>query len=48
MRTAGGELAFLHEVDGARWLRPADAAALLTHARDADVLRGLGVAAPSQ
>jgi 8-oxo-dGTP diphosphatase len=47
MRTAGGELAFLHEVDGARWLRPADAAALLTHARDADVLRGLDVAAPS-
>jgi 8-oxo-dGTP diphosphatase len=42
MRATGGVLAFRHEVDGARWLSPAEAAALLTHERDAEVLQSLG------
>ena len=41
MRATGGGLAFRHEVDGARWLSPAEAAALLTHERDAAVLQSL-------
>ena len=41
MRAAAGELSFRHEVDAARWLAPAEAAALLTHARDAGLLDGL-------
>ena len=41
MRPVGGELAFLHEVDDARWLRPDEAAGLLTYERDLEVLRAL-------
>jgi 8-oxo-dGTP pyrophosphatase MutT (NUDIX family) len=41
MRATGGGLAFRYEVDGARWLSPIDAAALLTHERDAEVLQSL-------
>jgi 8-oxo-dGTP pyrophosphatase MutT (NUDIX family) len=39
MEVVGGTLAFEHEVDQARWLRPDEAAALLSYARDVDVLR---------
>jgi 8-oxo-dGTP pyrophosphatase MutT (NUDIX family) len=42
MRPVGGELAFTHEVDTARWLTPAQAAALLTYDRDREVLAGVG------
>ena len=42
LRVAGGEPRFAHEVDGARWVSPAEAAVLLTYARDLDVLRALG------
>jgi hypothetical protein len=41
MRPVGGELAFLHEVDNARWLPADEAASLLTYERDLDVLRAL-------
>jgi hypothetical protein len=41
MRPVGGELAFLHEVDDARWLPADEAASLLTYERDLDVLRAL-------
>ena len=41
MRPVGGELAFEHEVDEARWLAPSEAAELLTYERDLEVLRGL-------
>jgi 8-oxo-dGTP diphosphatase len=41
MRPVGGELVFRHEVDRARWAAPAEAAAILTYARDAELLRGL-------
>lgn len=41
MRPVGGELAFRHEVDRARWAGLAEAAALLSYARDVDVLRSL-------
>jgi 8-oxo-dGTP pyrophosphatase MutT (NUDIX family) len=42
MHPVGGELAFTHEVDTARWLTPGQAAALLTYDRDREVLAGLG------
>jgi 8-oxo-dGTP pyrophosphatase MutT (NUDIX family) len=38
MRPVGGELAFRHEVDDARWVPVADAASVLTYARDAGLL----------
>jgi 8-oxo-dGTP diphosphatase len=38
MRVEGGELAFLHEVDDARWVSPVEAAVLLTYERDRDLL----------
>ena len=41
MRPVEGELSFRHEVDEARWLRPGDAAELLTYARDVALLKGL-------
>lgn len=41
MRPCGGELAFLHEVDAARWVAPAEAATLLTYPRDVDLLGGV-------
>ena len=41
MRPLAGELAFLHEVDEARWLRTEEAAGLLTYERDQEVLRAL-------
>jgi 8-oxo-dGTP pyrophosphatase MutT (NUDIX family) len=41
MRPVGGALAFVHEVDEARWLTPADACALLTYERDREVLQAL-------
>lgn len=41
MRVVGGELAFLHEVDEARWVSLAEAAALLTYARDVALLADL-------
>jgi 8-oxo-dGTP diphosphatase len=41
LRVVGGTLAFDHEVDGGRWLSPGDAEALLTYARDLDVLRAV-------
>ena len=37
----GGELAFDHEVDEARWVTPSEAEALLTYERDLAVLRAL-------
>ena len=43
MRAVAGELAYLHEVDEASWLAPADAAELLTYERDLEVLRALTV-----
>ena len=39
MEVIGGSLRFEHEVDDARWLSPAEAAALLSYDRDRDVLR---------
>jgi 8-oxo-dGTP pyrophosphatase MutT (NUDIX family) len=41
MEPIGGALVFLHEVDDARWVPVADAAALLTYPRDAKLLRAL-------
>lgn len=41
MRVVGGELAFLHEVDDARWVSASEAAALLTYERDAELLEAL-------
>ena len=41
LRPVGGELAFLHEVTGARWVTPAEAEALLTYERDRAVLGAL-------
>jgi 8-oxo-dGTP diphosphatase len=41
LRVVGGELAFEHEVDEARWVTPEAAASLLTYPRDVDVLRAL-------
>jgi 8-oxo-dGTP diphosphatase len=41
LRVEGGELAYEHEVDDARWLSPEDAAELLSYERDAALLRGL-------
>lgn len=41
MHPVGGGLAFLHEVDEARWLPADEAASLLTYERDRDVLRAL-------
>jgi 8-oxo-dGTP pyrophosphatase MutT (NUDIX family) len=38
----GGELAFDHEVDDARWVSAAEAEELLTYPRDLAVLRALG------
>jgi 8-oxo-dGTP diphosphatase len=38
MRAESGELVFLHEVDDARWLPIADAAALLSYERDLALL----------
>lgn len=40
MEAEGGALAFLHEVDAARWVGLRDAAALLSYAHDVDVLHG--------
>ncbi len=34
MRPVGGELEFHHEVDGARWVSPEEARALLSYERD--------------
>jgi predicted NUDIX family NTP pyrophosphohydrolase len=44
MRPVGGELVFLHEVDRARWLPVAEAAAVLSYPRDAELLDALRVA----
>jgi 8-oxo-dGTP diphosphatase len=41
LRVVGGGLAFDHEVDAARWVRPSDAETLLTYPRDLDVLRAV-------
>jgi 8-oxo-dGTP pyrophosphatase MutT (NUDIX family) len=41
LRVVGGELAFDHEVDGGRWVSPAEAEALLSYERDLTVLRAL-------
>jgi 8-oxo-dGTP diphosphatase len=41
MEIAGGELAFDHEIDTAKWLSPEEATALLSYARDVVVLQGL-------
>jgi 8-oxo-dGTP diphosphatase len=38
VRVAAGELAFLHEVDQARWVSAAEARGLLTYERDLEVL----------
>lgn len=38
MRVVEGELAFLHEVDQARWLDPEAASALLSYERDLELL----------
>jgi len=39
LRVVGGELAFAHEVDAARWVAPDTAAKLLSYDRDLEVLR---------
>ena len=39
LRVHGGQLSYVHEVDEARWLSPAEAETLLSYARDVDVLR---------
>ena len=44
MRPVAGELRFLHEVDGAEWLSPEDAARRLSYARDLRVLDGASAA----
>jgi 8-oxo-dGTP diphosphatase len=41
MEPAGGELAYRHEVDEARWVSPDEASRLLTYARDVDLLRSV-------
>ena len=41
LRVEGGELAFRHEVDEARWVTPAEAADLLSYERDVALLPGL-------
>jgi 8-oxo-dGTP diphosphatase len=41
MRPVGGELAFRHEVDDARWVSLVDARVLLTYQRDVDLLESL-------
>jgi 8-oxo-dGTP diphosphatase len=41
LRVVVGELRYDHEVDEARWVSPAGAAALLTYERDLDVLRAV-------
>ena len=41
LEVVGGELAFDHEVDDARWLTPSEAEALLTYERDLAVLGAL-------
>jgi 8-oxo-dGTP diphosphatase len=38
MEPVGGELAFRHEVDEARWVSPGEARALLTYDRDVSLL----------
>jgi 8-oxo-dGTP diphosphatase len=44
MRPAGGELAFRHEVDDARWLSIAEARDLLTYQHDVELLEKLRAA----
>ena len=41
LRVDGGQLSYVHEVDEARWLSPAEAEKLLSYARDVDVLRAV-------
>ena len=41
MRVVAGELAFVHEVDDARWVTADEAAELLTYARDLALLDAL-------
>jgi 8-oxo-dGTP diphosphatase len=41
MSPVGGELAFRHEVDAARWVSVAEARELLTYAHDAELLESL-------
>jgi 8-oxo-dGTP diphosphatase len=43
MRPLGGRLAFVHEVDDARWLTPDAARELLTYDRDHAVLDALAI-----
>jgi 8-oxo-dGTP diphosphatase len=43
LRVVGGELAFTHEVDAARWVSLGVAAKLLTYERDLDVLRAVAL-----
>jgi 8-oxo-dGTP diphosphatase len=38
MKVVGGELAFEHEIDTARWLPPEEATDILSYPRDVDVL----------
>lgn len=42
LRVVSGELAFVHEVDEARWVSLAEAESLLSYERDVAVLRALG------
>jgi 8-oxo-dGTP pyrophosphatase MutT (NUDIX family) len=46
LRVVGGEPRFDHEVDGARWVTPAEAMALLTYERDVAVVRALESVSP--
>ena len=41
LRVHGGQLSYMHEVDEALWLSPAEAEELLSYARDVDVLRAV-------
>jgi 8-oxo-dGTP diphosphatase len=47
MRVEGGELAFLNEVDDARWVTGEGATALLTYKRDLEVLHAALGMSPS-
>jgi 8-oxo-dGTP diphosphatase len=46
MSVVGGELTFDYEVDGARWVSPREATALLSYARDAEVLAAVEPTSP--
>ena len=48
MNPQKGELAFRHEVDGARWVSLEEAENLLTYARDSVLVTAVGEAAQGE